>query len=519
MLAQQRQYTGGVTEQNFIIREALRNGLSPDARMPRNAPYASEMLNLMASEFGAVTQNAITNPITNGPSPNWSSDGTVQMFMGEAGRFVLGQTRAYKANESWVASAIGSTFTAGGPWQFVSFLEYTVFTNGTVFFFSPVGATATPTQHTTPTINAVGKDGNRLLLGGMAGDCFSQAPFTTFFQRWKDTQTGDRLSYSDLSWGTGWVMYSGYGGDFSDYPFALLFALLGRYTFPADKDTLNQMIESWLEQYKIGICPLRYPGEVRAFHEMNGGTLVFGKNGVARLARDNGLYMDTRIHKMGVAGRGAVGGTLDECVFVDTAMELWRISGEGLTSLGFAAHIGTLTAANITISHDPSEGAYYIADKAKGYILRGNTLSGPFEVFPSSVVRDNGSLYGVIRDTRSDTSKTVVRFRSNPLDMNERGTKQLTCIQVAREKITSLVGGCDYRNDDEAASYTEGPRTQSTKEGAIFLYPRREFSDGKIVIQGNVANGTTGVIEQIECRYQKSDKTFVRGTKGTPEVG
>jgi hypothetical protein len=518
-MMQSRQLSGGVSEYSFPVIEHLRNGLSPDARMPRNSPYAETLLNLQATQYGAVTPDAITNPISGGPTPNWGTAGTVQMFRGERNRWVMGQTQGYSASASWAATSVGATFTAGGPWQAVFFQEIPFFSNGTVFLWG-----TSLLRTTALTVQGLGKHQNRLLLGGVAGSILAGTVFQRVFQQWKNTATGDRLAYAAQAFDTGWVLYGERGGGSSDRPFDALLSLLGLYTTGQIGESTNNQADleahllTQLEEYQWGMGPLRYPGAVMAFHELADAPLAFGAGGVARLRQDGDIYFDDRIHAIGIGGRGCVGGDLLECVFIDAAREIWRIvPGSVPQRLNYAHHLGGLTLANTTIAYDPAEKTYWIADKASGFILdmsgSAPTLSGPMQVFPTSLVREGGALLGVTRDVRVDPTKTPVLFRSMPLDVNERGTKHLTTLQVGQEGVGLLTGGMDYRYDDSASSYDTGIYTQATPASAIFPYPRVSFVDGKVVVSGEVPNGEEGQIERIEVRYQAEDITFRRGTK------
>lgn len=502
-------FSGGIREHSFLIEAPLRNGLYPDERVPRNSGYAAVMKNLRPTPFGAVTPEAITNPITNGPTPVWTTSGTVQMFRGERNRWVMGQTQGYSATSAWVASAVGATFTASDVWQGVFFQELPFFTNSGTFLWG-----TSLSRVTTPTVAAVGKHQGRLLLGGLSGSVFSSGVFPRVFAQWKNVQTGDRLSYTAQAFDTGWIIFGERGGGSSDRPFDAVLSLLNMYGSTPQSD-LESYLLSELERDNWGLCPLRYPGAMMAFHELGSGPLAFGQNGVAVLVPEGGTYRDERLLPIGIAGRGAVGGDLSECVFVDTNKEAWRIrSGSAPERLRFAPHLSTLTAANITVAFDPTERTYWISDKLKGYVLDSDgKLGGPLELFPTSLVRENGYLYGVVRDRRANTPITDIEFGTCTLDIAERGTKMATTFQVAREAISELQGGIDYRNVD-LGNGAEGPRVQATASGAIHLYPRRSFVDARAIITGQVANGATGRLERVEFRYQAQDLTHKRGTSG-----
>ena len=512
-LRQRVQPTGGVLEHSFIISEALKNGLSPDARMPRNSPYLESMSNLRASEFGLVSPEAITNPVSNGPSPNWATAGTVQMFRGELNRWVLGQTAIYSADASWAATNVDSVTAGTHPWRAVFFQGLMFATNTTTFVYR---ANTLQGKTTDLTVTALGKNENRLLLGNVAGTATSHATFTNLLNRWKQTQTGDRLSYTSQAWDTGWLIFGERGGGASDRPFeALLMALnIGTTT---QRDDLQAYLETELENGNWGFARMRYPGALQAFHEMQDAPVVFGLNGISRLVRDGNSYYDERIHEIGIPAPGCVGGGLYECMFIDTNREIWTIKAGGLPERHrMSQHLGSLTLADVTVSFDPLERNYWIADKAQGFMFdsRGK-LSGPFERFPTSVVRENGNLYGIIRDTRSDTSKFAVSFKTMPIDIAERALKHLSTYQVSSEDVTNIQAGADYRYGG-SGSFETGNLSVAMETGAVILYPPVSCTDFKVKMTGEVATADTAVIDRVRVQYQSEDKTTLRGTKGVP---
>lgn len=516
-LRQRTQPSGGVSEHSFLITEALRNGLSPDPRMPRNSPYLESMSNLRASEFGLVSPEAITNPVTNGPTPNWATSGTVQMFRGELDRWVMGQTAYYSADATWTATLIDNAITAGThPWRAVFFQGIAFFTNTSTFIYRTNSITGKST--TAPAVVALGKHENRLLLGNVSGTPVANAAFTTILKRWKDTHTGDRFSHTSQAWDSGWMLYGERGGGASDRPFEPLLALLGLGSGTQREDILGYL-ESELENQNWGLARLRYPGALWAFHELEDAPLAFGQNGVSRLRPDGNIYYDDRLHAIGISAPGCVGGDLYTCLFVDSNREIWTVEpGSKPVRHRFAQHLAGLTLADVTVSFDPAERNFWISDKSQGFLFdaRGK-LSGPFQRFPTSLVREGGNLYGIIRDTRSDTSKFAVSFKTLPLDINERANKHLNTLQFSAENVTKLKAGADYRYKN-AESYGVGNLSSDMGNGAVIPYPPVSGVDLKIKMTGEVASDSTAVIDRVRVQYQGEDNTSLRGTKGTPGV-
>lgn len=393
----------GVREVSFTIREALTNGLAPSENTPRNSQYATTMQNLQAMAALAATPDEITQPsgITNGVAvTDWAAETGVPIIVkGERGRWMLGSTRVYSADSAWSLTAQGATFAAGGVWQHVFFLEIPFFTNGTVFLW---GTSASRT--TDITVNAVGKDENRLLLGGLAGNVFAGSLFLRVLQLWKDTLKGDALAYTALAWSTGWILYGERKGGSSDRPFDALLAMLGLYTSDNQTD-LESHVLTELGAYNWGLCPIRYTGAVLAFHELTSGPVAFGEGGVCRLVRSGSIYEDRRLHNIGIGGRGCAGGHIGECLFLDAAKELWKVGPEsaprkmGGEDGGFSNHLSVLTLAQTIVSYDSGDSLYRIADKTYCFILDSREkLSGPFTVYSQHPVRDGSSLYGLVND-------------------------------------------------------------------------------------------------------------------------
>lgn len=514
-LKQRTQPSGGVPEYSFLITDALRNGLSPDPRMPRNSPYLESMSNLRASEFGLISPEAITNPISNGPTPNWGSSGTVQMFRGEVDRWVMGQTAYYSANSSWVATLVDNSITAGThPWRAVFFQGIAFFTNTSTFIYRTNSLTGKST--TTPAVVALGKHENRLLLGNVSGTPVANAAFTTMVTRWKNTQQGDRFSHASQAWDSGWMLYGERGGGASDRPFEPLLALLGLGT-GTQREDIQGYLESELENYNWGFARLRYPGALLAFHELADAPLAFGENGVSRMRQDGNIYYDDRLHAIGIPAPGCVGGDLYTCLFVDSNREIWTVEPSGRpVRHRLSQHLANLTLANVTIAFDPAERNFWISDKSQGFLFdsRGK-LSGPFERFPTSLVREGGNLYGVIRDTRSDTSKFAVSFKTLPIDISERANKHVSTMQFSTENVTKLKAGADYRYKN-ADSFGVGNLSSDMGNGAVIPYPPVSGVDLKIKMTGEVASASTAVIDRVRVQYQSEDNTSLRGTKGIP---
>lgn len=644
-MAQYQQSTDvpGLREHSFVIEQSMRNGLPPDARVPRNTPYAETMQNLKPTVYGAVTPETVNYPFSGSLSVDWTTAGIPALLRGERNTWLANKTALslvttssnpwtstaqtiYKSDTvgselltnpdfasgtGWTAgsgwsisggnatatsasttlaqSAIltvgklyrvrvvvsgytsgsltmnagatasgtysgagtftayifcatstgfsisGSSFTgvlsdasvkevpeftitAGGPWEIASFLDIDFLNNGASFIANTPGNVANTKQGTSNvTFKAIAGYRNRLLLGGCAGSWFTDTRFTKLVNRWKEVQTGDRLSYSSQAFDTSWVVFGERGGGANDRPFHPLLSACGVYG-TEQFDNLSGIEASELENYQWGMCPLRYPGAIQAIHSLSVHPVVFGTNGISRLIPDGEQFMEEPIHPLGIPGRGCVGGNESECIFIDGSRDLWHLNGQSVTRLGYRSYMDDLDVSKVTISYDYEEGTYWITDTLTGYVLDGSgKLGGAIEVLPTNVFRDSvQGLVGVSRDRRSDTSKTTVLFRSMPLDITERGRKHISNYQISHENIDAVRAGADFRYED--ASYQVGGYTQATKAGNCFLWPAVEFTDMKARITGTVPNSEVGVLQRVEVRYIADDITNRRGTKGMQET-
>lgn len=510
-------------EFSFVIDDALKLGLRRDERQARNGPGVIEMTNLKPSEFGAVSPETVTYPIT---SPALSMDWPFPVLIrGERVTLLAAETALYTVDESdWSTSPITTydagtpantkAISAGTPWRWATFLDMWFMTNGaSMVFKTPSNDSDKTLTVTTPTVQALCNQRNRLVVGGLAGAWFSGSRWAIVLDTWRDINKQHVLTHEDLSLGTSWVVWGSRLGGASDLPFHLLMAALGLFG-NAVFDQVKGPIRQAVEDGEIGMVPVRHPGGIRAVEPLGASIVVYGENGVSRLVPDEHTYREEPVLRVGIAGRAAVGGDEDEHIFVDTQGWLWQYHANETAPhrLGYKEYLSGLTAADIVISKDESEGDYWIADGTTGYVFTEMGLGGPVDVQPTNLVWSEAQ--GLIGAADGLSDGATARVVTDQIDIAERGTKHVTELQVAASGMTSMRSQIDYRYST-ADTFARSTVRRLNRQGVSF--PNVSFVDGRIVVSGSLGETKDARIQRIEVRYTAEDRRYRRGTKGIPK--
>lgn len=491
-------------EYSHIVEKSFVNGLRPDSRIPRGAAFLEYAKNLKPTEFGCVSPEALYNPFADTIAHPYP-----QLFRGEKTTLLAGATTLKTVTESnWSTASVSlqsGTISTGGPWQHASFQDLYFLTNGTTFVWKiPSNASAGTVATTSITANAILNHGDRLIIGGLAGSWFSGNRWLSAFNTWKETAPEYRLSHDSMAFSNNWVVWGEYGGGSDDTPFHVLMSMLG---FMGDSafDRIEPILQSLMEQNKIGMAPMRSPGAIMHLAPLGSDVAVYSATNVATLTPvESGTYIEQEHKRIGILGRAACGGTRAEHVFLDNNGNLWRWqAGDNIKLLGYDEFFTTFDSDTV-ISFDPVEWDYWITDGSYTYILSRTGLGGPLDYKPTSLVRDD--VRGLVA-VSATPSTFVVETRTNPADMERRDRKKLVLYQLSADGITSALGRIEWRNDYNG-SYYESPLNVFNNVGVSFQFV--SFVDGKFTVRA----ATTGSarIQRLDCRYQAEGRLYIRGT-------
>lgn len=530
-------------ESSFEIREALKTGLRPDARMPRGSVALVEMRNLKPTPEGAVSPEKLTYPISD---PVFSQDWPYPILKrADTPPTVLGVERAlffYDGDELrtvdesdfsttnvalWQAASLGSTATlaaGGGAVDVASFSESYWITDGVnLIVKTPRNAKTMVFDDTTLGCSALASFDDRLFLGGLEGTYFASKRWSTIYDTWRDLSEDNVFTGADETFDTQYLMYSDESGGDDDWPFEVLKGMLGFEISDAElKDMVELLIRDAFIQRRVGIIPCRFTGPIRTLKRLGANLVVYGQRGISLLTKSAGGYTETPISRRGVPSRGAVAGDDSEHTFINTDGELWRFTSSGVVRLGFKEFVASLTLASAVISFDPEFREYWISDGTATYILTPSGLGGPVSLLPSSLVRSyaTATLIGTAPAVDFDITVTpptdldhtdpdIVLIRSVPVDFGRRGQKHVTTIQVASEGIRDGRATVHYRQEQTSATFVRRNQDKINLQGVARIDVN--LVDGMIEVLG-VAPTQDAEYNYIEARYQTDDSRHIRGT-------
>lgn len=530
-------------EAPFEIRDALKVGLRPDARMPRGSIALVEMRNLKPTPEGAVSPEKLSYPISD---PAFSQDwpypilkradtpptaGDVEralfFYDGDELRTVDESDFSTTLVALWQAASLGSTATlaaGGGAVDVASFSESYWITDGVnLIFKTPRSAKTIVFADAVLGCSALAAFDDRLFLGGLEGTYFASGRWTTLYNVWRDVSEDNVFTGSDETFDTQYLMYSDESGGDVDWPFETLKGMLG---FEASDPELAEMIQLIIRdafiQRRVGIIPCRFTGPIRTLKRLGDNLIVYGQRGVSILSKDgSGGYNETPINMRGVPSRGAVAGDGSEHIIIDTDGELWRLNSSGAVRLGFKEFIASLTLASTITSFDPEFRETWISDGSATYILTPSGLGGPVSLLPSSLVRSYATQtlvgtaptvdYNITVTPPTDLDHTdpdIVLIRTVPVDFSRRGQKHVTTIHVASEGIRDGRATVHYRQDQTSATFTRRNQDKVNLQGVARIDVN--LVDGMIEVLG-VAPTQDAEYNYIEARYQTDDSRHIRG--------
>ena len=173
--------------------------------------------------------------------------------------------------------------------------------------------------------------------------------------------------------------------------FACLPTRISRVTVtPLDSDVDTNVLPpkpllfDYLDRNEAGFAPVPYQGTVYGVKQLGEHVIVYGDKFVCGLATFQSpipLKAPFRLpgypDNLGIASKGAFGGTLFEHVFVDQRGELWRMTAGSAQPerMRFSEFIAPLLGTTITVAYDPVENGFYIGNATASYFLREGKLS------------------------------------------------------------------------------------------------------------------------------------------------
>lgn len=522
-------------EFSVSIGSHIESGLRPDDRLPVNSGFMTTMQNIrlmrIAGRYSASVFSPPPSPFSSGYLAGLSPAVTVshpfpQIFKGSGGTLMASPNAIYSVSEStsWTVSKytlvdaydVGTeqSLLGGYSWHFADFGSTWMLVNGNAVVFKTAadtmfGAAANIRATSSIMPQTCCAFRGRMVMGGFVGST------GMWNERWETVlrsifDLGLGIKFPSAP-GTNYVWWSqiGDGGLFLIYPDMYINGLIGIDTDkPYGED--NQMFWDMVQRNEMGFMPMRWQGTVYKTLPLGNGIMVYGSNGVSYMPKRENTFGLVDILPYGVAGRSAAGGTDKEHVFVDSSGTLWKIdenmANNGVAKkLGFTEFFDDMLGTDITISHDPLDDEYHIANSSLCYILSGDRLTGSTFLTTSTAV-SLGVLVGLYSRPTSDTKDYAI-LTTDIIDLGIRGTKCLERVVISSINTAMVSVAVYWRNKSDAA-WTLTPYRVTNNEGvAYFPISALEF---KIVVR--CTDYTKVDFDDVDLQFKVTDKRIVRGT-------
>lgn len=261
---------------------------------------------------------------------------------------------------------------------------------------------------------------------------------------------------------------------------------------------------------EVGWAPMSWIGSVLAILPLGKELVVYGENGIAKMAPADSPAVTFGIADFGDIGllnRNCVAGDGIAHVFIGTDKALYKVepekalSGEGKipTRLGYEEFIKLLDSP--IVSFDTALRHWWVGDKNNCFILTDSGM-GESGVTPTNLGRLDGTLLGITFTNGADCA--IVE--TSPLSFSSRGIKTLMCVEADLESSNRVHGYTRWRGDFRK----EFQRTKN-----IHLDPRGAFFPiiaGTEFIVGLCSEDFhTLKVSKLWLHYKNTDKHFSRG--------
>lgn len=473
------------------ITGALVNGLRPD-KNSAEADFFSDLYNLVSDDFGLSSYEPVLNVLpahfTESADllPQWFRFMKEDIAVTHMGLFQLDDNylpfdASYLHVQDWDNTYLTEQFRAvdyNKNWLMVN-------RSGAVFRYGDQ-------VRATRDIKAsdITKFKNRTVIGGPVNGLWTKQWLAEISEMAKKSGLSED-TYS-LPIAKNFIFWSSF--DSVDFPFALL--------FPRDYVEQDLLIERFLEN-TWGYMEMPFKGDVLSLHSLGDSLIVLGEDGVAVLAQTEGTGATFAIQSyrsVGIKSRGAVGGDDEAMVFIDEESQLWRItSGSGINLLDFSEYIGELDG-EIYITKQANEDLFYIGDKNKSFVLKGNKLSRCYQTVTSM-----HSGFPVRAGTSYITGSRKARIKSQDISLGQPSNKTLTgvfldCNRVPKAKVTAEA--------QIRGKHVRGKQVITSPEG----YAATRLFGKNHAVEVEFDSFEDLQIDRIELKWQIDDRRHTRGT-------
>lgn len=259
---------------------------------------------------------------------------------------------------------------------------------------------------------------------------------------------------------------------------------------------------------EAGQAPMPGHGEVLMVKPLRKAAVAYGSGSimalypVAEIAPTFGFEVIK--DRLGIAGRGAVGGDLDLHLVMDTFGRLWLLDSElKFQRLGYE-HIFKPKLDDdetVIISYDRAEQEFYIGTDSAGYVFNPEGGLSEIDKSPTDVWNYEQELYASFKEFTSSGSTIMTGL----FDFGISGIKTITGVEIGGDVNSSDMARVHFKTDrTEHFRTSNWKRFSPTGDCAI----RASGVEMKVEVQ---FSREVEELEYLTVKYQIPDKRGIRG--------
>lgn len=256
-----------------------------------------------------------------------------------------------------------------------------------------------------------------------------------------------------------------------------------------------------------------FGGEVYHVRRLEDNVVIYSSKGVSLMypvSDPTPTFGFKELKDVEVINRGAVGGNLNEHVFVDSDYYIWKLNDKGLNKLGYKEYMENLTGGDIIINYNSNKGDYYISDGTTSYLLTSNGLT-EHPNYSSAIWYDEGlkGLPGL------DYSSDLPYLTTHVIDMGYRAMKTIFSVELGGIGGDAEVSIYYRNNINEAFEQTDYIPINNMGIASITI------SGVEFMISIRNADFTTSYsdLDYITIRWKMTDLRGLRGIYAAPPRG
>ena len=517
-------------EYSFAIREALTNGIAPDARMQEDTPYLESCVDLQASELGLIAAEEVSVP------SSWM-EADSQILLGDVNNLYIhtSSSQAYPDMElidvdTWLSA--GEILSSDGKAHYnisssdtilhASGQQYTYVQNGGFWFlcgedsflhncayYVPDSSTPWFTTNSSTFIlpRSVGTYYDRSLYAGLKQSTTVTSTWTALWNLWKVTnKTVATGANEDV--GTSYVMIGMPLSGSRDMPFAIDCAVLSSNAWTYS-DALTDVVKDAIRKGAIDFIKVPH-GEVKRAEQLGARIILYTDSGIyAAVQREEGGFAIQKLLSTSITTPQHVTIGVSRHYAVDRQGILWIFYEDSLPKkLGYQHILGDIVGnSNFKLSYDQRSDNLYIAGNSVGYVLNKEGLTQLSSVV-TGIFEELGTTTPSVKGTYRGTNSSTFELTTYIGEATRRSQKHVHSVEVSYRglsevKVSALV------------QYQRGSAWQSTasipvnKEGVAYV--RVIGADYKIKVEGEISDRTTATIDRITVRWRPTDSRYIRG--------